>query len=517
MGGTMRLGADPVKLHPGTKAREIYGEAVIYERHRHRYEVNNFLRRRIEAAGPRRLGHDARRAARRGHRAARAPVLRGLAVPPGVQVAPRAPGAAVPRVRRRRPALRARAPAARAAGDGRADPVGRPEEERRPSPRAASSSADVRPASEAERARLNEHVRRALPHPEPVRARGGRRRARHARAGGAWGSRSRPTPRGNLLRARSAPARSERTVLLCAHLDTVAVDGRDRAGASSTAAGRTRTTRSSAPTTRPPSRCSSRSRGARASRARPVGIELLLTVEEENALAGAKAFDASVLRADFGYVFDHATPIGEVDRRLADLLPASAPSSTAAPRTPASARRPGAAPILAAAHAIAAMPHGRIDEETTANVGSIQGGVGSTNVVPERCRLLAEARSLDPERVEQVVAADDRRGPRRRRRRRVRRRRRRARSSSPATGRRPRRRRSSRRRPRCAPAATSRSASSPAAARTRTRSRCRGSSASTSPTAPSATTSRPSASASRRSRAMFDVCLALLDEAAALP
>jgi CTP synthase len=51
MGGTMRLGADPIKLHEGTKAREIYGDAVIYERHRHRYEVNNFLRRRIEAAG----------------------------------------------------------------------------------------------------------------------------------------------------------------------------------------------------------------------------------------------------------------------------------------------------------------------------------------------------------------------------------------------------------------------------------------------------------------------------------
>jgi CTP synthase len=51
MGGTMRLGADPVKLHDDTRAREIYGEAVIYERHRHRYEVNNFLRRRLEAAG----------------------------------------------------------------------------------------------------------------------------------------------------------------------------------------------------------------------------------------------------------------------------------------------------------------------------------------------------------------------------------------------------------------------------------------------------------------------------------
>ena len=51
MGGTMRLGADPVKLHEGTRARELYGEAVIYERHRHRYEVNNFLRKRLENAG----------------------------------------------------------------------------------------------------------------------------------------------------------------------------------------------------------------------------------------------------------------------------------------------------------------------------------------------------------------------------------------------------------------------------------------------------------------------------------
>jgi CTP synthase len=51
LGGTMRLGADPVKIHPGTRARELYGEAVIYERHRHRYEVNLFLRKRLEAAG----------------------------------------------------------------------------------------------------------------------------------------------------------------------------------------------------------------------------------------------------------------------------------------------------------------------------------------------------------------------------------------------------------------------------------------------------------------------------------
>ncbi|MBJ7518793.1 MAG: CTP synthase [Solirubrobacteraceae bacterium] len=51
LGGTMRLGADPIKLHDGTRVRELYGEAVIYERHRHRYEVNLYLRKRLEAAG----------------------------------------------------------------------------------------------------------------------------------------------------------------------------------------------------------------------------------------------------------------------------------------------------------------------------------------------------------------------------------------------------------------------------------------------------------------------------------
>ncbi|HYF27501.1 MAG TPA: CTP synthase [Baekduia sp.] len=51
LGGTMRLGADPVKVHADTRARELYGEAVIYERHRHRYEVSISLRKRLEHAG----------------------------------------------------------------------------------------------------------------------------------------------------------------------------------------------------------------------------------------------------------------------------------------------------------------------------------------------------------------------------------------------------------------------------------------------------------------------------------
>jgi CTP synthase len=52
LGGTMRLGADPVHLVEGTRARAAYADqAVIYERHRHRYEVNPALRPRLEAAG----------------------------------------------------------------------------------------------------------------------------------------------------------------------------------------------------------------------------------------------------------------------------------------------------------------------------------------------------------------------------------------------------------------------------------------------------------------------------------
>jgi CTP synthase len=51
MGGTMRLGSDPVKIMEGTLAHRAYGESVVYERHRHRYEVNNSLRAQLVAHG----------------------------------------------------------------------------------------------------------------------------------------------------------------------------------------------------------------------------------------------------------------------------------------------------------------------------------------------------------------------------------------------------------------------------------------------------------------------------------
>jgi CTP synthase len=51
MGGTMRLGRYPCKIEPGTLAAEVYGEALVYERHRHRYEVNNGYRDALAQAG----------------------------------------------------------------------------------------------------------------------------------------------------------------------------------------------------------------------------------------------------------------------------------------------------------------------------------------------------------------------------------------------------------------------------------------------------------------------------------
>jgi hypothetical protein len=50
-GGTMRLGLDPCRLLKGSRAEQAYGDGLVFERHRHRYEVNNRFRRRLEDAG----------------------------------------------------------------------------------------------------------------------------------------------------------------------------------------------------------------------------------------------------------------------------------------------------------------------------------------------------------------------------------------------------------------------------------------------------------------------------------
>jgi tripeptide aminopeptidase len=257
----------------------------------------------------------------------------------------------------------------------------------------------VRPASDAEKARLNDTFAALCEIPSPF----GREAdvvAHVTRELERLGLAVEPDARGNLLtRVRG---RSERTILLCAHLDTVDVSGPIEPVVVDGGWENAHDTILGADNKAAVAVFLEVARRASVEGS-PVGIELLLTVEEEDGLAGAKAFAASTLRSDFGYVFDHATPIGEVIvasptyYRLTAEFHGRAAHAGIRPEA-------GRSAILAAAHAISAMPHGRIDEQTTANVGSIEGGVGTTNVVPERCRLMAEARSLDPERVEQVIA-----------------------------------------------------------------------------------------------------------------
>jgi tripeptide aminopeptidase len=134
----------------------------------------------------------------------------------------------------------------------------------------------------------------------------------------------------------------------------------------------------------------------------PLDIELLFTVGEETSLAGARAFDAGVLRSDFGYVFDHASPIGEVIVSSPSHFRVEATFHGAAAHAGIRPEQ-GRSAILAAARAICAIRHGRLDAETTVNVGTISGGT-AVNVVPDRCTVVAEVRSLDEDRAQAVVA-----------------------------------------------------------------------------------------------------------------
>jgi tripeptide aminopeptidase len=136
----------------------------------------------------------------------------------------------------------------------------------------------------------------------------------------------------------------------------------------------------------------------------PVGLELLFTVCEEDGLQGAKAVDRDSLVSEFGYVFDHASPIGEVIMASPTYFHFEAEFRGKAAHA---GIRPedGRNAIVAAARAIAAMTVGRVDEQTTVNIGSIEGGGVSTNVVADRCVVRGETRSLDRDAAETTLAA----------------------------------------------------------------------------------------------------------------
>jgi len=131
------------------------------------------------------------------------------------------------------------------------------------------------------------------------------------------------------------------------------------------------------------------------------GIELLFTPKEEVGLLGAGAFDHTRLEAELGFVFDQAAPIGDVimgapyGRAIGVRFHGRPAHSGMVPEE-------GRSAIVAAARAIADLRLGRIDEETTANVGTITGG-SARNIVPEWCELQAEARSHDARKLADLI------------------------------------------------------------------------------------------------------------------
>src|SRR5438067_9856810 len=131
------------------------------------------------------------------------------------------------------------------------------------------------------------------------------------------------------------------------------------------------------------------------------GIELVFTPKEEVGLRGAAAFDQERLHAKLGFVYDHAGPIGEVilgapfQCKLDASFHGRAAHSGMFPEE-------GRSAIAAAARAIADLRLGRLDEETTANVGLIDGGT-ARNIVPQHCRFFAEARSHNERKLADLV------------------------------------------------------------------------------------------------------------------
>ncbi|MDX6507239.1 MAG: tripeptide aminopeptidase [Gaiellaceae bacterium] len=131
------------------------------------------------------------------------------------------------------------------------------------------------------------------------------------------------------------------------------------------------------------------------------GVELLFTPKEEVGLLGAAAFDASRFAATLGYVYDHAGAVGEIilgapyQQKLDVRFHGRAAHAGMYPED-------GRSAIAAAARAIADLRLGRLDEETSANVGRIDGGT-ARNVVPERCGFAAEARSHDERKLADLI------------------------------------------------------------------------------------------------------------------
>ncbi|RDW19135.1 hypothetical protein CWR48_08790 [Oceanobacillus arenosus] len=131
-------------------------------------------------------------------------------------------------------------------------------------------------------------------------------------------------------------------------------------------------------------------------------IQFIITAGEESGLVGAKALDRSLIHAKYGYALDSDGEVGDIvvaaptQAKVHTIIKGKTAHAGLAPEK-------GVSAITLAAKAISKMPLGRIDEETTANIGRFEGGK-QTNIVADHVEILAEARSLVPEKMEAQVA-----------------------------------------------------------------------------------------------------------------
>ena len=126
-------------------------------------------------------------------------------------------------------------------------------------------------------------------------------------------------------------------------------------------------------------------------------VEVVFSAGEEIGLQGAKAFDVEALAAEVVFVLDSEGPPGTVIVGGPTLKAVEAEFRGTAAHAGIEPEA-GRSAVVAAARAIVAMDLGRLDGETTANVGIVAGG-SAVNVVPERCIVHAEARSRDEDKL----------------------------------------------------------------------------------------------------------------------
>ncbi|MFC4078176.1 M20/M25/M40 family metallo-hydrolase [Salinithrix halophila] len=130
-------------------------------------------------------------------------------------------------------------------------------------------------------------------------------------------------------------------------------------------------------------------------------VQLIITAGEESGLVGSKALDPELIRSDFGFAMDSNGPVGHIITSAPSQVKIFAKIYGRAAHAGVNPED-GVSAIQVASRAIAKMPLGRIDDETTANIGQFRGGTAS-NVVSEYAEVLAEARSRNEAKLKKQV------------------------------------------------------------------------------------------------------------------